>query len=364
MRPDRVIELRAPVDVEDLVDPWRDLVARTGGSYFELPDWTLSWWRTVAQAPPTTIAVWDGPDGPDAIAALSRVRSRLHPRVPVSIRTLVNTGAGIGAGDHLGFAAVDSRRAAVDRWVDSRRGGSLVLSNIAPGRRLRLSGRRHIDSTTVCPRLPIGPDHAIGRSASYRRQVRAKVRKARDAGVTFRYLAPGTFDGAHLDVVMDLHERRWAEREDPTSFVRERLPLHRALIRAAGPGRGPAAVLAEHDGTPIGVVYGFIWAGVFSFFQSGWDPRWAHLGLGTVVHAVAFELLAEQGVGIYDFLRGDEEYKYRFGATDVIDSSVVVPRGPGGLVLLAKHRLRARAARTDPEEIALDPTQRSSSAAR
>jgi CelD/BcsL family acetyltransferase involved in cellulose biosynthesis len=45
---------------------------------------------------------------------------------------------------------------------------------------------------------------------------------------------------------------------------------------------------------------------------------------------------------VFDFLRGGESYKYRFGATDRVDETWLVPAGLGGLALRAKYETQAR----------------------
>lgn len=319
-------------------------MARTNGSFFQLPDWVLGWWSTVGGEPPTSVATWSGAGGLEAIAFVSQVRARLHPKVPVTVSSLVNTGSGPGGADHLGFPAVEHRSGDVARWLASLRGGSLVLSNLAPPEATgQVPATARQVASSACPRLSLESGYQIGRSSSYRRQVRSKVRKVVGADVTFRLVGPDEITADVLEILIDLHERRWNDKDGASSFGRASLPLHRHLIAEAGVGRGPTAVVAEGPDGPIGIVYGFLWNETFSFYQSGWDPAWAALGLGTVIHAVAIEKLAESGCQVYDFLRGTEEYKYRFGATDLVDSSFLVPRGPGGLALRAKARLKERA---------------------
>jgi CelD/BcsL family acetyltransferase involved in cellulose biosynthesis len=67
--------------------------------------------------------------------------------------------------------------------------------------------------------------------------------------------------------------------------------------------------------------------------------------MGSVLtyHAIRFAALA--GARIFDFLRGTEPYKYRFGAVDRADRTWMVPRGPGGLLLSARYRARDRVRR-------------------
>ena len=51
--------------------------------------------------------------------------------------------------------------------------------------------------------------------------------------------------------------------------------------------------------------------------SSGLDPAaFAALSPGVVLTAAAIERAIDLGRAEFDFLRGDEEYKYRFGAID------------------------------------------------
>jgi hypothetical protein len=43
---------------------------------------------------------------------------------------------------------------------------------------------------------------------------------------------------------------------------------------------------------------------------------------------------------VFDFLRGQEPYKYRFGATDRVDRSYLVPRGATGALLRLKYGVK------------------------
>lgn len=67
---------------------------------------------------------------------------------------------------------------------------------------------------------------------------------------------------------------------------------------------------------------------------------WAPLRLGTVLISEAVRACAEQGLHTFDFLRGTEPYKYRFGAVDRHDTTLLLPHGPTGPLLALKHRLK------------------------
>jgi CelD/BcsL family acetyltransferase involved in cellulose biosynthesis len=89
------------------------------------------------------------------------------------------------------------------------------------------------------------------------------------------------------------------------------------------------------------MLWGLWFAGVFAYYQSGWLPEYRWLNLGTVLVEEAIGIARELGAVTFDFLRGAEEYKYRFGATDRIDSTILIPRGLPGSLLQLKARTRA-----------------------
>ncbi len=47
------------------------------------------------------------------------------------------------------------------------------------------------------------------------------------------------------------------------------------------------------------------------------------------------------GMHTFDFLRGTEKYKYRFGACDALDLTLEIPRGLTGYALGARRQTRA-----------------------
>nr|WP_095871750.1 GNAT family N-acetyltransferase [Streptomyces sp. TLI_235] len=158
-----------------------------------------------------------------------------------------------------------------------------------------------------------------------------------------------------MDTVLALHRLRRAALGRPTTFDEHRRPLHLRLLErsaaaTAPDGQGPAFCLAEHGGRTVGALYGFRWNGSFAYYQIGWDQAWAPLRLGTVLISETVRACAEQGLHTFDFLRGTEPYKYRFGAVDHHDDTRLLPRGPSGALLALKHRVKT----ARPKEIPAD----------
>jgi CelD/BcsL family acetyltransferase involved in cellulose biosynthesis len=341
--PTEVIELVAPERLDTLVEEWRALAAEVPeSSYFQTPDWVLGWWETVAGRPPTEIATWRDPAGNlEAVVALSLVRERVDRRLPLAVEVWTNAGGGAGSADHGGWPVLPHRAEDVRAWL-ARPRGTLKLANLDPvtGAPFVPPGARLL-GRSCCPRLAIPPEGApLGRSAHFRKRLRAAERRVGAAGVTFRAVPPEEFHDPLLETLLDLHEARRTLLGASSNFTREALVLHRRLIARSGRGRGPGAVVAEHGGQAIGIVYGFWWRDVFATYQGGWRPEWARSGLAMVLEAHTIELAQAAGARVYDLLRGADEFKHRLGAEDRFDETWLLPHGAGGRLIVLRHRLR------------------------
>ncbi|MYV97832.1 GNAT family N-acetyltransferase, partial [Streptomyces sp. SID3343] len=272
---------------------------------------------------------------------LLRIRERLHPRVPGGVACWTVLGSGVGAADHCGFAVDPRRHEDVRAWLASMaRGRTMVLPHLDPatGDPYLPPGAREIERT-ACPVMPADPA-ALG-SARHRQGVRRKARKLVDEGVTFTWVAPDEMTPDIFDDLLRLHRLRRDAIGGASAFDHSRRPLHAALAARAAPDRGPCALVARDPvGAPIGVLYGFLWQDTFAYYQLGWDPGYAKASLGTVLFHETLTALAARGVRTFDFLRGAEEFKHRFGATDRYDTTWLVGRGVGGALLGAKAAAR------------------------
>ncbi len=69
-------------------------------------------------------------------------------------------------------------------------------------------------------------------------------------------------------------------------------------------------------GEPVAAIYTFAADGRLLVYNSGFDPAFARISVGMVLTGMVIEDAANSGLTLCDFLRGNETYKYRFGAFD------------------------------------------------
>jgi CelD/BcsL family acetyltransferase involved in cellulose biosynthesis len=345
-----VVDLSTMLREPGAADEWNALAARVpGASYFQTADWAASWWESVGGRRETRVARWRDADGSlRAVAALSRGRERLHRRVPVSVPVWGYTGTGPGEGDHggpLADAADGELVGAVARWVlDASAPRALVAHSVAITG-VRPPGAVAVTRTT-CPVLALDGT-AVGRSANFRSQLRRFARRLERDGVTAAWLPPGELDDTTLDALFRLHHRGRRARGLRTTLGEQHHRLLAGCAARASRECGPAAVVARDGecGEVVGVLVGFVLGGWFGAYQSGWDDAYAPHSIGSVLVARAITEMRDRGGHTFDFLRGTEDYKYRFGALDADDVTYVVGRGLGGRLLCAGAAVSAVTAR-------------------
>jgi CelD/BcsL family acetyltransferase involved in cellulose biosynthesis len=81
----------------------------------------------------------------------------------------------------------------------------------------------------------------------------------------------------------------------------------------------------ELDGEKAAALLGFLYGDRLLLYNSGYDPeKFAELSPGIVLTAFTIEDTIRRGVRVFDFLRGNEVYKYRFGAVDTVIYSLEI----------------------------------------
>jgi CelD/BcsL family acetyltransferase involved in cellulose biosynthesis len=295
---------------------WLALWQSAGVLPFQHPDWLIPWWSEFHDGTLNVIVVRDG--------------ERLVGVVPLYL-ALEEAGAwlrplGVGMSDRLDPLAADGYGVFVAdralRWLAEQRGtwDGCYLPGLAPDASLAAAPSRGLASTLheedPCPVLALDPD-----LSAIPTQMKAKLRyysrRAEGLGeVRFETAAPDRVI-ASLETLAALHGRRWRERGCEGVFADHRVL---AFHRKAAPRLAGAGILRMHvltiGGAAAAILYGFNIRGRAWYYIGGFDPALAEASPGSLVVAHAIAAAAAEQAHSFDFLRGRETYKYRWGATD------------------------------------------------
>ena len=178
-----------------------------------------------------------------------------------------------------------------------------------------------VDLEDVCPvaTLPQGVDFdgflaTLGKKE--RHEIRRKVRRAEAAGTLA--LDPSADPLADLDAFIDLHQRRWGADGlfPPTEGGAMSRRFFARLFELTGEDGGLDLRFLTVDGRRIAAGVGFETADTVYYYNAGVDPDARELSPGVVMVALYVRDTIERGKHRLDFLRGDEPYKYEWGAVD------------------------------------------------
>ncbi|MGH2725434.1 MAG: GNAT family N-acetyltransferase [Actinomycetota bacterium] len=310
-----------PSAFAQLVRPWRALIEKDpASSVFHTPQYLAVWWDEFGAG--ASLRVVEMLDGDDlhgivamAITADGVIRFAGDPdttdyRGPVS--ALPDRGA---------VAATVLAAVANERWslfemdgIAADSGWPEVLMRAAKDAGLTVE-EQQVDA---CPRVTIPGSYEAYLAAlpgKLRHEINRKARRLeRDAGpYTVRLATEHTLDD-DLEAFFQMHR----SSDGPKGrFMREGMATFFGSFAWMLFSQGWLRLaLLEIGGEPWAGVYAFRSGNDWDVWNSAYDHRRRELAPGMVLMADGIRLAAEEGCTTFDFLRGTEPYKYRFGAVD------------------------------------------------
>ncbi len=148
-----------------------------------------------------------------------------------------------------------------------------------------------------------------------RHELRRKMRKAeREVDVHWYWVEPYNLD-VGLQIFFELHR---ASDPDKDAFMTGRMEsFFQAVAEAARDGGWLRLAVLRFDGYAVASYLCFDYGSDRLVYNSGFDTStYGHLSPGIVLLALLVEDAIEQRLRRFDFLQGDERYKYDLGASN------------------------------------------------
>jgi CelD/BcsL family acetyltransferase involved in cellulose biosynthesis len=172
------------------------------------------------------------------------------------------------------------------------------------------------DDNGVAPFLPLPPtwdDYLASLPSKLRHEIRRKARRLRAEAGPYRVVrSTAETLREDLDRFVELHR----SSEGPKGvFMRAGMEI---FFRRLGEAFLDAGIFRlntlEVDGQRAAGTIGFAYRGISYLYNSAFDHGWSALSPGMVLVAEEIREAIEEGRSGFDLLRGDYDYKYRFGA--------------------------------------------------
>ncbi|MCB0047905.1 MAG: GNAT family N-acetyltransferase [Caldilineaceae bacterium] len=149
-----------------------------------------------------------------------------------------------------------------------------------------------------------------------RHEIRRKQRRAeRETTVGFTIVGPNESLEAEVDDFITL--QRASDPEKAEFMTSEMRRFFHAIARAMFDAGYLRLCFLTLNGDKAAALLAFEYKGQFLLYNSGYDPdAYSQLSPGWVILGYAIQYAIVSGCTEFDFMQGDEEYKYRFGSKD------------------------------------------------
>lgn len=338
-----MLKIHSVSDLAALESPWKALAAASpSATLFQTWEWSAAWWvHNKAGKRLFALLVEDEQGEVVGIAPFFSAAGTLR---------LVGTGGS----DYLDLLALpgqeDAVVQAIGHWLaqNSRRWlwadcQQVPLGGIAT----KLPGAQVWQGET-CPFLPLPESYDAflkTLSKKHRQNIGYYERSMAKTHALELRLATAPTLTEDMEAFFSLHQLRWRGRWMPGAFASQ---AARAFHTDAATRLLESGNLRLHtlwlDGRAVAAIYCFHKGRTTYYYLGGFDPTLSKLSPGTVLTAKAIQhAIDHDGATTFDFLRGDEGYKYRWGAQDRYNQRVSLTTNgvgrPLGALLATSGRL-------------------------
>ncbi|OGU10954.1 MAG: hypothetical protein A2075_04005 [Geobacteraceae bacterium GWC2_58_44] len=182
----------------------------------------------------------------------------------------------------------------------------------------------HCEQSTVSPYIDLKGygtlDEVLSRcKASHRGDVRRQIRKLEEVGaVTMRIFRSDEKEAAkdELSRFFKAYECQWLQKGSPISEIDQAQSLLSHLIDDMSDTGMIHFSALKCGAASIHWHYGFLHNSRFHWYKPGYDVSWSKYSPGKVHVAYLIEECIRNGTRYFDFLYGDESYKYSWAPTD------------------------------------------------
>lgn len=183
-----------------------------------------------------------------------------------------------------------------------------------------------------CPYMELAPDWEqckSGLNKRFRKNLEYSIRRLeRD----FRFDVMKPRSEVDVEVFMKhlikFHQERWHKKMMPGAFYSERIRQFHVSVAKKLFKKGFLILNAININEKIAaVIYGFKTDRCYYYYLSGFDQNYAKFSLGNVLVGLTVKEAIENGAKIFDFLRGNESYKYLWTDKEKRVYRVIISRG-------------------------------------
>ncbi len=288
------------------------------GSFFSSPVWSKIWWQQFGS-------------GANLLLGAVRHQGKVIGIAPLLIKETIASFIGSSdVCDYLDFVVEPSNEESFfHELLDNLKAKGIIRLDLAP---LRPDSTVLKSLVKVAPRQvwqvscsredvsveldlpPTWEEYLQSLSGKQRHELKRKLRRLNEEGeLNYR----NSTDANRHDV--DIFLRLFRDsRQDKAAFLTPQMEsFFRAVVSAMSEQELLIFNILELDEKPVASTMCFDYKDTVYLYNSGYDPDYGWLSVGVISKALCIKDSIERGKKRFDFLKGDEAYKYHLGGHEL-----------------------------------------------
>jgi CelD/BcsL family acetyltransferase involved in cellulose biosynthesis len=336
----KIKEINSYSEFIDSKEAWQDLLSRCDHSVFSTWDWLTVWWKHFGKN--KRLLILKAEDNERILGIAPLMYSVLNV---YGFRTAKIEFIGTPHSDYTDFILAEKHEECLKLFLDYvqdfflEKWESLELNDIpetsstkhflsTQKNRLQIVSSRVLHECLYIP-LPKSYDELYNQlHYKFRQNLRRSMRnleKEHKVQLT-DYSATNLLDNG-MENLFVLHQKRWRTRGETGAFANPKIRLFNIDIAQTFAKRGWLSLSSlDVDGIAVASSYGFKYNSKFYYYLHGVDPAYNKYGVGNLMVSFLLKKSIEEELTEFDFLRGDESYKYRWTTSSRKNTNLILTK--------------------------------------
>ena len=333
-----IIEAHQPAALAALREEWDALLSLCKrATIYQTWEWNDAWWNAFHQ-------------GKRLRLLEARVNGRLVGIAPLYVSRHLGTPLrrlafiGTGASDYMDIIAQEENAedvcVAVLRYLGASRSYDLAdLQQLSPDALLKSFHSVRSNPAQTHTLITQEPCPYVALPSRWEDYTASLGKKMRSNLAYYDRLLPRTFPDTSIHLaekeqideamsaLFDLHQKRWNARLLPGVLGADRVQKFHRMVAERFAARGWLRLhMTELQGRIVAALYCFQYRARYYYYLGGFAPDLGKYSLGTVLTAHAMRHAISEGCADFDFLRGNEPYKYRWQPEERYNQRLILGR--------------------------------------
>jgi CelD/BcsL family acetyltransferase involved in cellulose biosynthesis len=322
----KIREINSFDDFLGLREDWNTFLSRCDHTVFSTWEWLTTWWRHFGDGRKLVLLIAEENGKIFGIAPLMYSVKKIF-----GLRTAKIEFIGTRHSDYNDFIIAGNKEECLHLFLDYLRSGfkgkwdSIELNDIPETSATQTSlsqaggGLQTVYSRVIheCLYLPLPQSYEnLYNQLSYKfRQNLRRCDKNLLAEHKVKFVDYSNLEQHQKGMasLFDLNQKRWQTKSQPGAFADPKICDFTLDIAQTFLSKGWLRLNSlSVDGIPVAVSYGFNYGSKFNYYLHGVDPNYQRYSVGNLLVVKLLKQSIEEGLTEFDFLRGDESYKYRW----------------------------------------------------